>query len=208
MSDPLTALMYAVQVMNFLKTLIIKTLREREECLVETGPMLQLEPSDEDGHHYSILKPMNDLKAVELSEEDEVDFAKEPLSNQISSSTSDQAESRTGNETNGFLTSIENILSQGKGDDNNPADDTLHSLGTMKNEGLEGGNTAAGNRRTQARSLRTKIGQASKRNDDKKGSRKHIPQPDVRADEIAEKKKDLNIISSVNSHEENVEAWR
>ncbi|KAL1545690.1 Rho GTPase-activating protein 1 [Salvia divinorum] len=31
MSDPMTALMYAVQVINFLKTLIIKTLRQREE---------------------------------------------------------------------------------------------------------------------------------------------------------------------------------
>ncbi|CAM8987845.1 unnamed protein product [Rhodiola kirilowii] len=31
MSDPLTALMHAVQVMNFLKTLILKKLREREE---------------------------------------------------------------------------------------------------------------------------------------------------------------------------------
>ncbi|KAF3436371.1 hypothetical protein FNV43_RR23463 [Rhamnella rubrinervis] len=31
MSDPLTALMHAVQVMNFLKTLITKTVREREE---------------------------------------------------------------------------------------------------------------------------------------------------------------------------------
>ncbi|CAA3026791.1 rho GTPase-activating 2-like [Olea europaea subsp. europaea] len=32
MSDPLTALMHAVQVMNLLKTLIVKTLREREEA--------------------------------------------------------------------------------------------------------------------------------------------------------------------------------
>ncbi|KAG8370678.1 hypothetical protein BUALT_Bualt13G0008300 [Buddleja alternifolia] len=31
MSDPLTALMHAVQVMNLLKTLIVKTLRERDE---------------------------------------------------------------------------------------------------------------------------------------------------------------------------------
>lgn len=31
MSDPLTALMHAVQVMNFLKTLILKTIRERED---------------------------------------------------------------------------------------------------------------------------------------------------------------------------------
>ncbi|MQM20142.1 hypothetical protein Taro_053158 [Colocasia esculenta] len=35
MSDPLTALMHAVQVMNFLKTLILKTLREREEASTE-----------------------------------------------------------------------------------------------------------------------------------------------------------------------------
>ncbi|KAF8387942.1 hypothetical protein HHK36_026607 [Tetracentron sinense] len=35
MSDPLTALMHAVQVMNLLKTLIMKTLKEREET--ETG---------------------------------------------------------------------------------------------------------------------------------------------------------------------------
>lgn len=35
MSDPLTALMHAVQVMNLLKTLIIKTLREREEAASE-----------------------------------------------------------------------------------------------------------------------------------------------------------------------------
>lgn len=35
MSDPLTALMHSVQVMNLLKTLIIKTLREREETTIE-----------------------------------------------------------------------------------------------------------------------------------------------------------------------------
>ncbi|CAH1452417.1 unnamed protein product [Lactuca virosa] len=35
MIDPLTALMYAVQVMNFLKTLITRTLREREQPAVE-----------------------------------------------------------------------------------------------------------------------------------------------------------------------------
>ncbi|XP_030505693.2 rho GTPase-activating protein 2 [Cannabis sativa] len=37
MSDPLTALMHAVQVMNLLKTLITKTLREREETATSGG---------------------------------------------------------------------------------------------------------------------------------------------------------------------------
>lgn len=36
MADPLTALIHAVQVMNFLKTLIMKTLREREESAATT----------------------------------------------------------------------------------------------------------------------------------------------------------------------------
>jgi hypothetical protein len=50
MSDPLTALMYAVQVMNFLKNLIIRTLREREDSVIESAPASRLEPTDENGH--------------------------------------------------------------------------------------------------------------------------------------------------------------
>ncbi|OVA04749.1 CRIB domain [Macleaya cordata] len=37
MADPLTALIHAVQVMNFLRTLIIKTIREREESGAASG---------------------------------------------------------------------------------------------------------------------------------------------------------------------------
>ncbi|XP_024964217.1 rho GTPase-activating protein 5-like [Cynara cardunculus var. scolymus] len=51
MADPLTALMYAVQVMNFLKTLVTKTLREREDSVMEPSPVPRQEPSDENGHH-------------------------------------------------------------------------------------------------------------------------------------------------------------
>lgn len=39
MSDPLTALIHAVQVMNLLKTLIMKRLREREEAAGGYSPM-------------------------------------------------------------------------------------------------------------------------------------------------------------------------
>ncbi|KAA8544258.1 hypothetical protein F0562_022270 [Nyssa sinensis] len=49
MADPLTALKYVVQVMNFLKTLIVKTIREREDPVVEPAPVSHLEPSDESG---------------------------------------------------------------------------------------------------------------------------------------------------------------
>ncbi|MBA0846564.1 hypothetical protein Goshw_003930 [Gossypium schwendimanii] len=49
MADPLTALVYSVQVMNFLKTLISKTLREREYSMVEPTEASYLEPFDDDG---------------------------------------------------------------------------------------------------------------------------------------------------------------
>ncbi|KAG6403834.1 hypothetical protein SASPL_136067 [Salvia splendens] len=88
MSDPLTALMYVVQVMNFLKTLVVKTLRERDECVVEAGPVLQGEPSDEDGHH-STSRPRNH---VEGNEDEEAEAVKEPPLDQIMSSTSQENE--------------------------------------------------------------------------------------------------------------------
>ncbi|XP_020247251.1 rho GTPase-activating protein 1-like [Asparagus officinalis] len=51
MADPLTALMYAVQVMNFLKMLILRTLKSREEPILEAPSACQSSPSDENGHH-------------------------------------------------------------------------------------------------------------------------------------------------------------
>ncbi|KAK4440602.1 Rho GTPase-activating protein 1 [Sesamum alatum] len=50
MADPLTALMYAVQVMNFLKTLIEKTLREREDSILEPDYTPHIEPYGDNGH--------------------------------------------------------------------------------------------------------------------------------------------------------------
>ncbi|XP_061366652.1 rho GTPase-activating protein 2-like [Gastrolobium bilobum] len=46
MSDPLTALMHAVQVMNLLKTLILKTLREREETATAGYSSMSFHSSD------------------------------------------------------------------------------------------------------------------------------------------------------------------
>ncbi|XP_030521182.1 rho GTPase-activating protein 1 [Rhodamnia argentea] len=50
MGDPLTALMYAVQVMNFLKTLIARMLREREDAIFKSPPTSHTEPPDDNGH--------------------------------------------------------------------------------------------------------------------------------------------------------------
>lgn len=46
MSDPLTALMHAVQVMNLLKTLIMRTLRKREETVQEGYSSMSSRSSD------------------------------------------------------------------------------------------------------------------------------------------------------------------
>ncbi|KAJ0826877.1 hypothetical protein HanRHA438_Chr17g0819241 [Helianthus annuus] len=58
MADPLTALMYAVQVMNFMKTLITKTLREREDAVIESSRGPPQEPSlDKNGDQGPRLSP-------------------------------------------------------------------------------------------------------------------------------------------------------
>jgi hypothetical protein len=62
MADPLTALMYAVQVINFLKTLVTRTLRERNNTNVESSPEFYIEPFDDN----SLLKScQQDVVATE-----------------------------------------------------------------------------------------------------------------------------------------------
>ncbi|KAK1429206.1 hypothetical protein QVD17_11411 [Tagetes erecta] len=57
-ADPVTALMHAVKVMNFLKTLILKTLRERQHLVIESSrASLQELQSDENGDEGPGLNP-------------------------------------------------------------------------------------------------------------------------------------------------------
>ncbi|KAK1394424.1 Rho GTPase-activating protein 1 [Heracleum sosnowskyi] len=67
MADQLTALMYAVQVMNFLKALISKTLKERENFILQASPGSQVDPADENGRQGA-LQLCREVSA----EEDEV----------------------------------------------------------------------------------------------------------------------------------------
>ncbi|KAI3678454.1 hypothetical protein L6452_37748 [Arctium lappa] len=75
MADPLTALMYAVQVMNFLKTLIVKTLREREDLIVEPGPASRFDHFDENNEPHCSLTID---ETNELNMEDQHISIKEP----------------------------------------------------------------------------------------------------------------------------------
>lgn len=55
MADPLTALIHAVQVMNFLKTLILKTLKERnkKDAALQALQPCSSSPNDQDEHQVS-----------------------------------------------------------------------------------------------------------------------------------------------------------
>ncbi|KAI4348950.1 hypothetical protein L6164_009610 [Bauhinia variegata] len=94
MVDPLTALMYAVQVMNFLKTLVVKTLREREESIIGLNPVSDLNSFDDDGHHSSSqLIPKDDSENQnDRREEEKVFVAEEPSLQSPSHHTEDGSE--------------------------------------------------------------------------------------------------------------------
>ncbi|KAL2481663.1 Rho GTPase-activating protein 1 [Abeliophyllum distichum] len=193
MADPLTALMYAVQVMNFLRTLIVKTLRAREDCVVQTDPTSKLEPSDRDDR-YDLSEPIIN-EANGATAENKLNVAEvSPSRYNPNSST---AELKTGNGTHGFLSSIKNILPGGK----------WHTVDTEMNR-LEGGNTSTGSEGIPySKSKTMKTGQSSNSNV-KKVAERIIQQPVVHVSKDAEKSKELRVTSRINSPTERVEAWR
>ncbi|KAL0460045.1 UNVERIFIED_CONTAM: Rho GTPase-activating protein 1 [Sesamum latifolium] len=83
MADPLTALMYAVQVMNFLKTLIEKTLREREDSILEPAYTPHIEPYD-DNSHQSVSRADHENSAESNEETTEAYVVEDPGSDSAS----------------------------------------------------------------------------------------------------------------------------
>lgn len=86
MADPLTALMHAVQVMNFLKRLIVKILREREDSVIEPAPSSLLEPSDKNGRDSPSQPPRLEVAAHENDEIDPHFISEEPITESASDS--------------------------------------------------------------------------------------------------------------------------
>lgn len=97
MADPLTALMYAVKVMNFLKTLVEKTMRDREDFVVETGPAYDSEPSDETEHNQMSLRSMIEIEN-EMNELEKVLINKKPLYDSSARPSSIDSESEIKND--------------------------------------------------------------------------------------------------------------
>lgn len=78
MADPLTALMHAVQVMNLLKTLILRTLKDRQEAVLEqqqgaTGPETS-EGDEPDSDCNNVLLNGHERHSSGMEEDMKVDY--------------------------------------------------------------------------------------------------------------------------------------
>ncbi|XP_059659628.1 rho GTPase-activating protein 5-like [Cornus florida] len=195
MSDPLTALMYAVQVMNFLKTLIVKTLRGREDSVVEPAPISSLEPSDGNGHE-SPPQPCVEDTVQEKEGTDLAFAAEEPISG--SASDSNDLDDMTDGEAYSDSTSIEEPC--GGCVSPNP-------VNTYKNE-TEAGVTNGPKNQVREKTHAGKIGQSSDSNVDKGPGKINGQQPLFQVLGPVEKSKEVSNLSRINSRPERIEAWR
>lgn len=210
MADPLTALMYAVQVMNFLKTLIIRTLREREDSIVEVASTSHLEPSDENGHHGSSQSLAEE--GCERNEDEKVFLAEEPTLESPTHPTLDGSAAESG--AHSFLTSIENIIPGGNGPvvESCPCDPPPQA--NTSTDEVEWAPSIGQNGGAQPNTVKSRTGQSSNSNL-KKGYRKISEQsparaagPIARAASPIMKSRGTSIVSRINSRAERVEAWR
>ncbi|XAR69761.1 hypothetical protein NMG60_11001471 [Bertholletia excelsa] len=187
MADPLTALMHAVQVMNFLKTLIVRTLKEREDSVFDHDRPSHIEPSDENGDHRSSRPAIEDADKANKVEE-QVFVTNEPLSESPSRLTANDLTTEHG--AHSCLNSIENIIPSEKGRLVEKVEEVEEAAST----GLSG--------RTQHNIQKKKIGQSSNTSL-KKGQKRG-----GEGTRQVEKNKGTSIISQLNSRTERVETWR
>lgn len=119
MSDPLTALMHAVQVMNLLKTLITKTLREREEAndggYSPSSSLSSRQSEEEEEEEYD---SQHEMETSCESASDEEEEEEEEQERDGAESLSDIEESflrqfgENQNAKNGFCKQLEKIISR------------------------------------------------------------------------------------------------
>ncbi|XP_058087266.1 rho GTPase-activating protein 5-like [Magnolia sinica] len=197
MADPLTALMYAVQVMNFLKMLIIKTLKEREDPVLAAASASHSDPSDENGRH-SPSQPCLEVPGNEDGEADRAFVTEEPVLD--SHAPSAEENSTTDDADDGILTSSEKAVLDGNGVSNDDASTPTNRAETAVNASKTG---------VQVNTRRSKAGQSSNLNLRKSPRRVGGLPSLVRAPSPpAEKSKGASIVSRINSRVERVEAWR
>lgn len=198
MSDPLTALMYAVQVMNFLKTLVIRTLKEREDSMIESGRDSCPEPSDENGHQSSVQQYPEDTndKSSKGDEEYKTFVSAEPALESPSHPTQLNA---TGPQN--FLASIENIIGTGNRTlvDNCPCEvvSQVNSLANGVQEGNFSETSFCKNRSSQSSGLSVR-----------KNCKKVSELSTIAECGGVERSKGGSVVGRINSRSELFGAWR
>ncbi|XP_039026338.1 rho GTPase-activating protein 5-like [Hibiscus syriacus] len=198
MSDPLTALMYAVQVMNLLKTLIIRTLKEREDSMVDSNPDSRLEPSDKNGQQSSLQLLEDANEEVKNESKGEKAFvAEEPAVESPPHSAKENLTTETSSQ--GFLTSIENICAGNRSLLDNCPCTLVSQVNSLANELEKGGlQSTSGKSRTDQSSASSL----------KKGTKKAIEQSISNAAGAVQKNKGTRIAGLINARAELFEAWR
>jgi len=201
MADPLTALMYAVQVMNFLKTLVVKTLKEREESIVKSNPVPDLNSFDDDGHHSNSEMLHKVPKDCSDDEEDTLFVTAEPSQQSPSHLAEDGCET----ESKSLPTSTQNLISAGNRllVDNCPCN-LLSQICSFAIGLQDCGLTTGQTKGDPAKFCRSKSLQLSTYDMDK-CSKKVMELPVAGA---AEKNLGTAIIGRINSRTELAEAWR
>ncbi|KAL6005278.1 hypothetical protein ACLOJK_005841 [Asimina triloba] len=192
MADPLTALMYAVQVMNFLKMLIIKTLKEREDPVLEAASASHSDPSDENGHHSSSQPCLE----AQRNEDADHDFAtEEPVLDSHAPNTEENS-SADDVDDNASMSNAKVIP-----DVNGPCKDESSAPTNQSETVAKGLKTGAMRRNKAAQSSDSSL---------MKGPRKvNGLQPVARVlPPLPEKSRGASIVSRINSRVERVEAWR
>ncbi|KAM0939732.1 putative Rho GTPase activation protein [Dioscorea sansibarensis] len=191
MADPLTALMYAVQVMNFLKMLILKTLKDRQELFLEDDASVpHPDPSDGNSHH-SLCLPMI---SHNVEDTEHVFVPQEPV---LDNPTHLNGESFAAQgSVDNSQTSSENTVSQTT---SQSTDEFSCEVSVPTKNQTKGSGHRVNSRR--------KKGQPSTVNNNKKGTRKMNSQPALRGTP-AVKTMGMSVMSSINSKVKRIEAWR
>lgn len=191
MADPLTALMYAVQVMNFLRTLIEKTLKEREDSLVEPNSVSNLDRPDEYGHQSPPQFSLeNSNESNELNEQvftvDEPDSASVSECNRVDNITDDEY--------------LSYATSSSESDDNVSCETPMHVNTKVRK--------ACVTKTPNLEEDTQRIGQSSDSNQPKDVVKIDLEPTAVQSLGNDSKSKGISNLSRINSMTERTEAWR
>lgn len=179
MADPLTALMHAVQVMNFLKTLIERTLKEREDSVLDSAlDSYSRDPSGDNGCHTTPLQTID-----EENNESEADVREDRNPENVNPAAADHH------------SSIENINIQGE--------ENQSSVSNHSEEESTPQQTKPKPSNKQKINIRS-----AQISTTKKGTRNSNEKLVGQVTKSAEKTKGSILASSVNLRRERIEAWR